>query len=90
MRKSYTFGVLPTYEEFCEAFRASNVEDGHDPDKAFKVRNCRLVGDVDYTAEELFAECKKFLRRREKPDNTDRCPWQWVSCVLSVLGIEWV
>lgn len=87
MRQTMTWGVIPDWKSFSEAFR----EDlGEGP---YEIRNCRELdavyhgGNIDFTCEELYdfileAEGHGFDTNHELSD--------LVSSILYTLGFEWV
>ena len=87
---SLTYGVLPSREAFGAAFDAVCSDTG-----LFEIRNCRRVGSRDFSATELWTELNEAVREfEESPDSdaatSDDGPRSWASCVLSVLGFEWI
>lgn len=102
-RRSMTYGVMPTREEFDEACRE------HDPDDppqacvenlGFPFHNDPRVGDVTLTPDELWEELQKALADYNRPEDdgsnegASSCfiadAGDWCSSVLGVLGFEWI
>jgi len=89
--KSLTYGTLPSFEAFEDAWEDAGVG------RVFHIRNCKRVGDWDATRRELYAELEKAVAEWNVGD--DECggdftaadeAGDWASCVLQVLGFEWV
>ena len=80
-RKSMTYGVLPDLRDFNHNFNVGC------PDGMFSFGNDKRVGSVELTRRELWVELRKAVKEfnRGKESAGD-----WASCVLSVLGFEWV
>lgn len=101
MRMRLTYGVLPTREQFDDAF-----EGDLGPDGVYRVRNCKRVGNRDFTCATLWAEVNDATN--ELSAETCEGEWaddnrsadeiqldaeqagDWASAVLQTLGIEWV
>lgn len=87
-RKSVTYGTL-NRADYDYAWRVNMKED------TFTITNCKRVGTYTFTQEGLFRElhqavaewngANSSLTQEERDAAGD-----WASCVLSVLGIEWV
>ena len=82
---SMSFGELPSRAAFDAVFNEVC------PDGRFAFGNDERVGYADLTDDELWDEIEKAMREHdlgegEKADAAE----SWVSCVLSVLGFEWV
>jgi hypothetical protein len=88
--KSMTYGVLPTREEFEEAFSATcgvaSVAIANERACAFT--DDPRVGTCELTCSELWAEITR--ARAEWTDEHNERPEGWISDVLGVLGFEWV
>ena len=80
IRKTMTYGVMPTKREYMRAWK----EDGM---TAFKFGNDPRVGDAELTDEELWDELKKAVKEYR---NGSEKAGTWVSDVLFVLGFEWI
>lgn len=83
--KTMTYGVLPGYGEFVEAFERECVKEGY---TAFRFGNCPRVGTCEMGVEELWREIEK--ARAEFEEASDDEAGGWCSCVLGCLGFEWV
>jgi len=70
-----TYGVLPSKVKFEKMWEAQGIV-------TFKVRNCKIVGDHDFTLDELYSFMQECVDNNENLD--------WVSSALSVFGIEWI
>lgn len=79
--KTYTFGVLPPYDDFWDAFEDTVGS------MYYRIRNDHRVGDTDFTPRELYAELRSAVRDFENGDDE---AGSWASAVLSTLGFEWV
>lgn len=84
------YGQLPTEEQFREAFETVCAKTGR-----FEFGNDPRVGTCDLSADRLWRELKEAASEfnsgafeGEHGDAGD--PGDWCSCVLSVLGFEWV
>lgn len=82
MFMSMTFGFLPRYEDFCQAW--SQVIPGDD---LFSFGNDPRMGTDELTQDELWDELNKATE--EYLDGDDEAG-DWASAVLSCLKIEWV
>ena len=83
MQLSYTYGIMPPRADF---------EDRYEdvcPDGTFKVGNDPLYGNHTFMGStELWDAVTEAV---EKHDNEgDEESGDWASCVLSVLGFEWI
>lgn len=78
---SLTYGTLPPHHLFVECFDLAV------PSSFFHFGNDPRMGNCALTEGQLWSEIQKACREWEKGDDT---AGDWVSCVLSVLGIEWV
>lgn len=76
-----TFGVLPTKQQYDDCWKRTGVGE------VFRFGNDPRVGTCDLTQDELWDELKKAHQDYEsgQEDAGNFC-----SCVLSVLGFEWV
>ncbi len=80
--RSMTYGVMPSREEFSEAFG---------DEVYFSFGNDPRVGTVKLTEDELWEELQKALAEFEESDYPySEEAGHWVSTVLDVLGFEWV
>lgn len=95
MRKSMTFGTMPSREEFDAA---CGEHDPDDPPEAcvanlgFSFGNDKRVGSVTLTPDELWEELQK---ARAEWDADGESPageraGDWCSSVLGQLGFEWI
>jgi hypothetical protein len=81
---SMTFGTMPTYEQFEAQF------DELCPD-TYRIRNCKVHGNADYTCRELYAEVKKAVDDSENWDlDNENSPINVASSILYTLGFEWI
>lgn len=85
-----TYGVLPTKEQFEEQYVKTLGSDCN----IYKVRNCKTVGNQDYTITALWGTINLFYNRAERDIRIDSIKANeysdWISCVLETLGIEWI
>ena len=80
--RSMTYGVMPSREEFSEAFG---------DEVYFAFGNDPRVGTAKLTEDELWDELQKALAVYEESDYPySEAAGDWVSTVLDVLGFEWV
>mgnify|MGYP001585749417 CR=1 FL=1 len=85
-RRSMTYGVLPSYDEFTDAFyevvEGSRFSFGNDP----------RVGTDSLSAKELWAELQRAVNEYETNNDDDEADaaGSWASDVLGVLGFEWI
>ncbi len=93
MRKSMTYGVLPTREEFDTAFEQVSPLTGR-----FRFSNDPRVGTVELTCSELWREIGKAhdewyaagVSDADRNTASEDAAGQWCSDVLGVLGFEWI
>lgn len=96
-RRTMTFGVMPSKEEFDEACAAKDPDSGRSADEdGFSFGNDPRVGTVTMTPDELW---KELLKARAEHDAVDGSSddggdpekaGDWCSSVLGCLGFEWV
>jgi len=91
MRQSMSYGVMPSKDDFEAAFEAKC------PNGKFAFGNDKIVGTDKLTCTQLWDELQKQRNRWENfPDDEDDDgskgdqAGDWCSCVLSVLGFEWI
>jgi hypothetical protein len=97
MLAAMTYGVLPTQEEFNEAFEACvdgrySISFGYSDSQAldgFK------LGDGEYTATELWDAITEIVNSEHDPitvseDDRKNAAMDVVSCILDTLGFEWI
>lgn len=93
MRMRLTYGVLPTYEAFKDAF------EGDLGDSEYVITNCRDIGgNGSFSCDGLWAllNVKLSMWQEGGPDNhaetiaAANAAGDFVSAVLQTLGIEWV
>ena len=77
MLYKYTYGTLPTKEEFYDACKGNDLKEA-------KFFNDERVGTDTLTLEELWDELNK-----AEHEGTEKS-LDWCSYVLSVISIEWV
>jgi hypothetical protein len=82
LRQQLTYGVLPSYEDFEEAF------DAEVPNSTYQIRNDRGGADGDYTARQLYSLVKEQTELFNE-DGDDEAG-DFASAVLSTLGYEWI
>lgn len=98
MRKSMTYGTLPSREEFETAFDAlfdsddSRVTHGA---ARFTFTNDPRVGTCMLTANELWCELEKAQKEwydwtSTRTEVAAEAAGQWCSDVLGILGFEWI
>lgn len=84
MRQSMTYGVLPDRDAFYNAFEEEC------PNGKFRIRNCPMIGNDDLTESQLWEQVQKAIDTWNS-ESSDSEEWgDWASCVLSVLGFEWI
>ena len=79
--KSITYGKLPTRQAFQKAFHKEC------PSGRFAFRNDPYVGTDKLSESQLWDEMKSAVKAWRQGDEEIG---DWASCVLSVLGFEWV
>ena len=79
---SMTYGELPNRALFDAAFDDVCADTGK-----FQVRNCKRVGNVSYTADQLWEQLTDCIEGFEDGDEE---AGNWASCVLADLGFEWI
>lgn len=98
-RRSMTFGVMPTREEFDEACREHDPEDPPEAcvaDQGFRFGNDPRVGDAHLTADELWEELQRAFAEYQAVDGSSddggdpERAGDWCSSVLGQLGFEWI
>jgi hypothetical protein len=82
---TFTYGVLPSREAFDAAFEREC------PDGLFAIRNDPHWGDQDLDSDELWDLVEMSVASWEH-DGTlvAEQSGNWASCVLTVLGFEWI
>lgn len=84
MRQSMTYGVLPNRDAFSEAFSEECLGG------KFRIRNCPMIGNDDLTESQLWNRIESAVHAWSN-DSEDSEEWgDWASCVLDVLGFEWI
>ena len=78
---TFTYGVMPPYEQFKSHYERIVTE------KTFVVMNCPIMGNREFTCDELFKTCNRLVYLWVSGDDKSG---DWVSCVLSVLEFEWI
>ena len=97
---SMTYGQMPTRSAFDRAF------DRECPDGDFAFGNDERFGTTEVGREAVWDELHAALAEFEEGEHSDECPGdgecegrpeckgeaagQWCSCVLGVLGFEWI
>jgi len=84
MAKVMTYGVMPTLEEFERAF------DEKCPSGMFTVRNCKRVGNENYTCFGLWTEVQTAVLEWGLNEESSEAAGNWASAILASLGFEWV
>jgi hypothetical protein len=86
---SYTYGVLPSKEEFDAQF---DVAVGHG--NTFSFGNDKRIGNDHLTCDELWIELKQAVEEFEGtavlPIQKQNDAGNWASVVLFCLNIEWI
>jgi len=96
--KTLTFGVLPEFAEFDAAF------DRECPSGFFSFGNDKRFGTDEIRSDVLYEELQAAIGEFETGEHRPECPGagecdgrcecdeagQWASCVLGVLGFEWI
>lgn len=87
-RRSMTYGVMPTREEFDAACSEPDEECGKSVDDlGFSFRNDERIGSDTLTGTELWIELEKAHIEWEAGDER---AGDWCSFVLGCLGFEWI
>lgn len=87
-RRSMTYGVMPTREEFGAAWAEPDEECGKSVDDlGFSFGNDERIGSDTLTGTELWREVEK---ARAEWEAGDEKAGDWCSAVLGCLGFEWV
>lgn len=87
-RRSMTYGVMPSLEEFEAACAESDSECGKSVDDlGFSFGNDERIGTDTLTSGELWEELQM---AREEWEEGDEKAGDWCSAVLGCLGFEWV
>lgn len=98
-RKSMTYGVMPTREEFDEACSEHDPDDPPQAcvaDQGFPFENDKRVGSDRLTPDELWEELQKAFAEYQAVDGSSddggdpERAGDWCSSVLGVLGFEWI
>ncbi len=84
MSLSLSYGTMPAKSVFSAQYEKSFAEEGKSPYSSFRVGNDPFFGEHSFTCDELFDQCKKFARSPKEAKQ------DWVSCVLTTIGIEWI
>lgn len=74
-----SYGMLPEKSVYCDRFEAFC------PDGGFSFGNDKRVGTCTLSCEELWREIVKAMSGLQDDD-----AWDWTSCVLDSLNIEWI
>ena len=99
MRKSMTYGVMPSRGEFDAACAEADPENGRSVDNhGFHFGNDPRLGTVSLNGEELWDELVKARAEYEallqadvaEGDEAEGAVGDWISGVLGCLGFEWV
>lgn len=77
-RRSMTYGVMPSRKEFAEHY------DYYVGEGRYRIRNDRLVGDVDLTERELYDLVKRFGQSAKEDKSS------LASSIMTTLGFEWI
>jgi len=81
--KSYTYGNLPTYDDFAAAFEADQ-----DIGPTYRIRNDPYFGSDDLTCTELYEQLER--ARDDWEENGEDAAGDFASAILQTLGFEWV
>jgi hypothetical protein len=91
---SMTFGVMPTREQFDEAWRKTGEEASELRSDCFHFGNDKRLGTDVLTQDELWNELVKARAKYDRLDGEiNDFPDEvgdWISSVLGQLGIEWI
>jgi len=97
---SMSYGVMPIETDFRRAFDAVCADTGK-----FEFGNDPFIGNDALNASELWRQLETQLATWEAGEHSDECPGDgscrgdgcpsedagsWCSCVLSILGFEWI
>jgi hypothetical protein len=80
---SMTFGNMPTFEQFEKQF--DEVVSGN----KYRIRNCKVHGNSDYTCRELYDEVKAAVEGTWDTDN-ENSRINVASSIMYTLGFEWI
>ena len=87
-----TYGTMPTREEFDQCWDARMAEEG--ASDGFHFGNDKRLGTCTLSQDELWEELQKAHREwngaLDHNDDSEHVLGDWISCVLGVLGFEWV
>lgn len=87
-RRSMTFGVMPSREEFDAACAEEDPDNGRSVDNhGFGFGNDPRVGSVTMGGDELW---KELTRAHGEYEAGSEASGDWCSSVLGCLGFEWV
>jgi hypothetical protein len=84
---SLTYGVLPSLEDYDRAWQRAEIGEH------FTFGNDKRMGSCSLSQWELWDELEKAKDDWENNSETEAesdAAGDWASCVLSVLGIEWI
>lgn len=84
---SLSYGVLPSESAFLAAVNSEQCGHVRSIDGTFSFGNCKRLGTVELSAFDLWVEVK--VAAFEWHEGNEEAG-DWASCVLSVLGFEWV
>lgn len=89
-----TYGTMPTREQFDEGFDEAvvNASSGDMANGLFSFGNDPRVGTCRLNQEQLWEELNQAYidYRATSDEQEEEEAGNWISCVLSCLGIEWV
>lgn len=85
MRQSMTYGVLPDRKAFSNAF-----EEKCHPKGTFSIRNCPMMGNCNLTEYQLWVQVKVAAHAWNNGLEDSEEWGDWASCILNVLGFEWI
>lgn len=91
-RRSMTYGVMPSLEEFDAACAEPDDDCGPDAptsvaDRGFSFGNDKRIGNDILSPSELWTE---LTRAKAEYDAGDEAAGDWCSTVLGCLGFEWI
>lgn len=79
--KSMTFGVFPSRKEFSAHFE-------HEvPGGSYRIRNDSILGDADFSEDQLWENLRRLKRRWDKGDED---AGSLASAIMQTLGFEWI
>lgn len=86
---SFTYGVMPSHEQFLEACAKEDPNTGQSvDDDGFAFGNDKRVGSTNLSTAKLWDELQQANSEFQAEGN--EAAGDWCSCVLYCLGFEWI